>query len=212
MKRNSKRSKSCNVCIEQGRHCSHPPPSLMENLTELKRKHCVKAFSIIIPLFFIAQFTGMQAIDPFLMHIFDAYKSPISPGNAAAVMKFIEISVKKLILDIKNSFDFQQISFQLLLPIFNLFFQANLLLLFLIRFGKRRVYLITGFGVFLSSLATACYGFIYLPNIFNSSHQQNQNPNLAYIPTVGLFLWCFFSKCGFLSMPMLLASEVFSFK
>lgn len=57
-------------------------------------------------------------------------------------------------------------------------------------------------GVFLSSLVISCYGFIYLPSgyiSFDQTHRtfQLENKDLSYIPVVCLFLWSFFSFCGF---------------
>lgn len=93
---------------------------------------------------------------------------------------------------------------------------GNLAFLCVIRFtGKRRLYSIVGTGVFLSSLIISCYGFICLPAGYISFDQENNsfhsdNQNLAYIPTICLFCWCFFSKSGFLSMVTITSLSKFA--
>lgn len=95
---------------------------------------------------------------------------------------------------------------------------ANVVFLGLIKFtGKRRIYIIMLFGIFISSFLVSCYGFIYLPNGFTSFGQQNESfhsnsSNLAFVPITGLLVWNFCSFCGFLSMPFMLLSEIFPFK
>lgn len=138
-------------------------------------------------LFFLAQFTGVQAMRPYIVQIFQAYGSQIPPDEAAAVMSFAD-------------------------NIANIFFMC------LVRFtGKRRIYLVMTFGVFLSSLVISSYGFIYLPNgyvSFNQLHEtfDVQNKDLSYIPIVCLFVWSFCSFCGFNGMPWMFLSELFPFK
>ncbi|XP_031637062.1 facilitated trehalose transporter Tret1-like [Contarinia nasturtii] len=70
-------------------------------------------------------------------------------------------------------------------------------------------------GVFLSSIIVWVYGFLVLPNGYNSfSHSEftPENKNLAYIPIIAIFLWSFCSFCGVNSMPWQLLSEVFPYK
>lgn len=135
----------------------------------------------------LLQFTGMLASRPFIVPIFNAYESPFPPDQAATALSIVD----------------------------NV---GNLAFIFLIRFtGKRRLYLAMGAGIFLSSLVTSVYGFVYLPRGYVSLNQQDQsfrldNPNLAYIPVISIFLWSFFSNCGFLAMPWMLLPELFSFK
>lgn len=109
---------------------------------------------------------------PFIVQIFKAYDSPISPDRAAAIMSFSD----------------------------NL---SNVAFICLVRFtGKRSLYLLSAFGVFLSSLIISCYGFIYLPKGYVSFNQLDEpfhldSPNFTYIPMLSLFVWSFCSFCGF---------------
>lgn len=90
---------------------------------------------------------------------------------------------------------------------------GQLAFLCLVRFtGKRRLYLIVTFGVFCSTLAISCFGFIYLPSGYNSFDENDasfhlENPNLAYVPMFLLFTWTFFSFCGFLVSYLLIVTS-----
>lgn len=187
LQRHSHRSKSCNLCIKQDLKCSHPLPTLCEKLFELKRKANLKQFAILIPLFFLLQFTGVFAMRPFIVQILEAYESPIPLDQTAAILSFID----------------------------NL---GQLASLCSVRFiGKRRLCLIMGAGIFVSTFVISCYGFIVLPSDFNSFDQQQhpfrvENQNLCYIPLICLFFWDFFSYASFFTIPWMLVSELFTFK
>lgn len=90
LKRHSEVSKSCNMCIKQNQKCIHPLPTMVEKFAELKRKRTIKPFVIVISLFFLAQFSGMMSMRPFIVQIFKAYNSPIPPDNAAAIMSLLD--------------------------------------------------------------------------------------------------------------------------
>lgn len=187
LQQHSERSKSCSTCVEQNVKCAHALPTLTEKFAELKRKRTLKPFFIIISMFFIAQFSGMYSMRPFLVQIFKAYESPIPPDQIMATMSVLEI--------------FATLTFTCLVRFT----------------GKRPFYLTMMFGIFIFSAVLSLYGFILLPMgyiSFNSTHQtfHMENTILPYIPLVCLLLWSFFSYCGFLAMPWMLLSEIFPFK
>lgn len=169
------RSKWCQPCLKQDIKCVHPLPTFCENLVELKRRKALKPVFIILSLTFFTIYTGAAAMRPYQLQIFKAYESPLGPDESATITSFI----------------------------INL---ASLIFMCSVKFiGKRRMYLMMGFGVFLSSFIISCFGFIYLPSGFNSFEQQSvpfhlDNENLKYIPLICLFCWNFCSNCGFLSM------------
>lgn len=138
-------------------------------------------------MFFIAQFSGMYPMRPFLVQILKAYESPIPADKTTAIMSFMELLAT--------------ITFTCLVRFT----------------GKRKFYLTMCFGVFISSAVLSLYGFILLPMgyiSFDLTHQtlHLENTLLPYIPLICLFLWSFLSYCGFLAMPWMLLSEIFPFK
>lgn len=187
LQRHSERSNSCNSCIKQDLHYIHPPPSLSEKCAELKRRSTLKPFSIIIVLYVVFHGTGSLSIRPFIVQISKAYESPI-PSDETVIL-FGVISTL-----------------------------AQVTFMCLIRFtGKRRIYLTMLLTTFISLLTISCYGFICLPNGFNSFDQQTQsfhleNRNLAYIPTICLYVWHFCTCCSIIDMPLILLSELYPLK
>lgn len=187
LKQHSEHSKSCDSCKQLGVECTHPPPTLTEKFFELKEKRTFKPFMILVALFFFDQFTGVGAMRPFIVRIFKAYQSPVSPDRATAVMSFSD-------------------------SLANVVFMCSIHFA-----GKRGLYLTAATGAFLSSLVISCYGFAVLPSgytSFDQLHQilQSDNNSLTYIPMICLILWSFFSYCSFIKMPWAFITEIFSFK
>lgn len=186
LQRYSQRSKSCNSCIKKDQNCTHPLPTLLEKCAELKRKQTLKPIFIVLSLFIFAEFTGNSGMSPFMVQIFQAYESPIAPDRAAAILSFTN----------------------------NL---ANIAFLCLIRFtGKRPLYLTMLSMVFLSSAIVSVYGFVFLPNGYNSFDHSDTfsvgNQQLTFIPFICIFVWSFCSYCGVNSVPWQMLSEVYPFK
>lgn len=171
LQRYSERAKSCGLCIDQNLKCVHPPPSLGEKFHEFSKKRTLKSFFIVISLFVILQYSGVFAMQPYLMQIFKAYSSPLEPDVATAVLSFLNI--------------FATITFMCLVRFV----------------GKRRIYLTVLTGVCISSFVISAYGWILLPSGYNSFQKSNAVPSLeasslVYIPTFFLILWSFCSYCG----------------
>lgn len=143
-------------------------PSFFEKIAEFKRKRTLQPLFIVVCLFSILHCTGVWAMQPYTVQILTAYEIPMESDKATALLSFVNIF-------------------------------ACFVFFFVIRFtGKRRLYLTTATGIFLSSLVISVFGFIYLPSGFNSFDQKSypfelENKYLAYIPLVCMFLkeFCF---------------------
>lgn len=167
---------------------THPLPTMREKFAELKRKRTIKPFGIVITLFFLAQFSGILSMRPFMLQIFKAYESPIPPDQAAAIMSLLD--------------NLANVTFMLLVRFT----------------GKRRLYLFCLSGVLVCAGTISWYGFTYLPANYISFDQAHhevfhlENKNLGYIPMICLLMWSYFAFCGFNGCPWILLSELFPFK
>ncbi|XP_055305860.1 facilitated trehalose transporter Tret1-like [Sitodiplosis mosellana] len=188
LKRHSESFKSCNECIKQDVKCPHPPPTMREKLAEMKRKRTIKPFAIVVILFALSHMTGVLTMRPYMVQVFKAYESPIAPDRAAMIMSLLD--------------NVAQLAFMCLVHYT----------------GKRKLYLSMVFGLVVCTLVITSYGFIFLPQGFNSfdyAHHSNfrvECKGVSYIPLIFLYLWSFFSFCGFNGMPWILLSEMFPFK
>lgn len=90
LQRHSELSKACNRCIKANVKCTHPLPTMIEKLSELKRKCTLKPFAIVVTLFFLAQFSGILSMRPYMVQIFKAYGSPIAPDKAAVILSLLD--------------------------------------------------------------------------------------------------------------------------
>lgn len=172
----SKLSKSCNDCVKQDIDCTHPLPTIVEKLKEFKRKQMLKPLFIVWSLFIIAEFSGMTGMTPFIVQVFTAYGSPIHPDQASALQNCINAL-------------------------------ANVIVLFLIRFtGKRKLYLTALAAAFLCTAVISVYGFVVLPNDYNSFDKSQiiapENAKWPKIPFICLIIWAFCAGCGVNSMPV----------
>lgn len=185
LQRYSQRSKSCNACIKKDQNCTHPLPTMIEKLKELKRKKTLKPLTIVISLFIVAEFTGITGMYPFIAGIFKAYDSPIQPHHAMTIMSAVN--------------NLANITFLCLIRIT----------------GKRKLYLPMLAIIVLCTAIISAYGFIFLPSGYNSDISQNVSMNdkrLPFIPFICIIVWGFCSYCGINSVPWQMLSEVYPFK
>lgn len=186
LERYSERYTSCSTCIRLSVKCSHPLPTMSQKFGELNRMPTLKPLVIVLSLFAIAAFSGITAMQPFIVQIFKAYGSPMEPDKAAALLNFVN--------NLANLTFLCMIRFT----------------------GKRKMYLSTLSVVFLCSIVLSVYGFAVLPNGYNSFDRTQtfelDNPQLGYIPFVCIILLSFCSFCGINTMPWQLISEVFPYK
>lgn len=170
LQRYSERYKYCTNCIEQNQTCTHPPPTLTEKLSELKRRQTLRPLFIVLSLFFISSFSGPMAMSPFMVQVFKAYDSPIAPDKAVAALSVVDILAT--------------ISFLCLIRFT----------------GKRYLYLTMLTIVFLCSTIMGVYGYVFLPSGYNSfDKDQNfvlENPQLSYIPFICIILMSFAEFAG----------------
>lgn len=79
-------SKACAECVKAEQKCTHPPPTTIQKLQELIRKRTLKPFAVLLIVFFIAQFSGMHAMRPYIVLILNTYGTPISPNWATVAL------------------------------------------------------------------------------------------------------------------------------
>lgn len=185
LQRYSERYKYCAACIKQNQKCEHPPPTVREKLSELKRQQTLRPLFIVLSLFFIASFSGPMAMSPFMVQIFKAYESPIAPDKAVAALSVVDILAT--------------ISFLCLIRFT----------------GKRYLYLTMLTIVFLCSAIMCVYGYAILPGGYNSFDKSNfdlKDAELSYIPFICIIVMSFCSFCGVATMPWQMISEVFPYK
>lgn len=188
VKRQMELYKSCNDCIKKNVKCPHPLPTMREKLAEMKRKRTIKPFVIVMILFALTHLSGILTMRPFMVQIFKAYDSPIAPDRAAMIMSLLD-----------------NVAYITFMCIVNFT-------------GKRKLFLTMVFGLVICSLVVSIYGFIFLPQGYNSFDKIQQSmfrlecKDLSYIPLIFLFLWSFISFCGTNGMPWILLSEMFPFK
>lgn len=58
----------------------------MQKLKELIRKRTLKPFAVVLIVFSISQFSGMQAMRPYIVLILSKYGTPISPSWATVAL------------------------------------------------------------------------------------------------------------------------------
>lgn len=182
----NERLRACVTCSKKNLKCTHPPPTLIEKLGQLKRKQCLKPLAIVMTLLLILQISRLIAIRPFIVQIFNAYEVPMKPDEAATALHSLNILANFMFLFIIHFI------------------------------GKRRLYLIMLSTIFVSTLTMAIYGFTFLPNGFNSflvriSYTLDEKW-LGYIPFVCILTASFCTYMGVSSVPSQMMSELLTFR
>lgn len=62
--------------------------SFSEKIAEFKHKRTLHPFIIVVLLFLIVECTGVLAMNQYIVQIFKAFNSPISPDKATALLSF----------------------------------------------------------------------------------------------------------------------------
>lgn len=79
LKKYKESSYACNMCIKINETCKHPPPSFSVKLSSLLRKEALQPLFLVVFMFFIGQFTGLDAMRTYLVQIMYAYNVPLDP-------------------------------------------------------------------------------------------------------------------------------------
>lgn len=185
IQRYSDDSNRCVSCQKSDSKCTHKSASSSELMKELLRKRTLKPFTIVITMFLFCQFSGLTAMRPYLVQIFQAFSVPINPSWATVV-----IGVLGFAANIACTC--------LIKPL-----------------GKRKIALISMLGTCISMTALAIYAYNVLPPSLTSFNKQvtpNTNNVLGYIPLTFIYTLAFFTSFGLMPVPWMLLSEVFPFK
>lgn len=185
IQRYSDESNRCVSCQKGDIKCTHKAASSSELWKELFRKRTLKPFILVITMFLFCQFSGLTAMRPYLVQIFQAYSVPIDASWATVV-----IGILGFVANIACTC--------LIKPL-----------------GKRKIALISMSGTCISMAALAIYSHKVLPSGLTSfdKHMTSSHDNaLGYIPMIFIYTLAFFTSFGLIPVPWMLLSEVFPFK
>uniref|UniRef100_U5EU35 Putative transmembrane transport n=1 Tax=Corethrella appendiculata TaxID=1370023 RepID=U5EU35_9DIPT len=192
MQRYNENSSKCILCQKSKVpvKCNHPPPSEFQKFKELLRKRTMKPFILVMVYFGFCQFSGLPAMRPFLVQIFQAYNLPIDASWATVIVGFLSL--------IANIVCMTLIKFV----------------------GKRKLSLFSMVLTSLSCICLSFYAFNILPRGWTSfdkhtvtEFQANlSDDGLNYIPMILFFVLAFATAVGIAPVPWILLSEVFPFK
>ncbi|GAB0097350.1 facilitated trehalose transporter Tret1 [Sergentomyia squamirostris] len=180
----SANSNKCGTCQKKNIPCIHPPETIFQRGKELLRHRTLKPFSLVFLLFLFLNFTGLAAMRPFMVQIFQAYGTPIDGSRGTVIVGLMGF-------------------------IANIF-----MLLSVAKMGKRVVCLISLTGVSLACLALGFYAYTTLPTGWSSfdKHTDSELDGTGTFPMILFFGISFFTSFGIASIPWMLLSEVFPFK
>lgn len=86
LKRHCEFTRTCAACYKVDLKCVHPPATAMEKMRGLLLISTYRPLIILLLLCTVGQLSGTYAVRPYLVLIFKAYGSPISPNNATTVL------------------------------------------------------------------------------------------------------------------------------
>ncbi|XP_031639275.1 facilitated trehalose transporter Tret1-like [Contarinia nasturtii] len=190
LKRASELSASCVNCEKSGQKCNHPPPTLFDKLKDITRKRTLKPFSIISILFLLMQFSGMFAMRPYIVPILNAHGIAFSANFITVMLGVLGIL-------------------------------ANICIALTVRtIGKRRIYLYSMVGNFVSCFGLSIYGWVFFPRGWtsvgtNDSDLESIRESVGVYNYFALAMFLIMQFCisiGVSSIPYFLQGEIFPFK
>lgn len=186
IERYSEDSNRCVACQKSNSKCTHKAFSAHQLMQELTRKRTLKPFFIVMTMFTFCQFSGLVAMRPYLVQIFQTYQVPIDASWATFVIGILGF--------------FANISCTVLIK----------------PFGKRTIALISMCGTCLSVALLTIYSFQHLPagttSFAKHSIETHRENVVGYVPLLLIYSLTFFTSFGLLPVPWMLLSEVFPFK
>jgi MFS transporter, SP family, solute carrier family 2 (facilitated glucose transporter), member 6 len=185
IQRYSDESNRCIQCLKADVKCTHKAASSSELMKELLRKRTLKPFTIVISMFVFCQFSGLIAMRPYLVQIFQTFSVPIDASWATVV-----IGILGFVANIACTC--------LIKPL-----------------GKRKIALISMFGTCVSMISLAIYSYTMLPagtTSFDKHIMEKAKQTIGYIPLTLIYCLAFFTSFGLIPVPWMLLSEVFPFK
>lgn len=185
IQRYSEDSNRCVSCQKLETKCEHTSSSVKELAKELLRKRTLKPFTLVMTMFLFCQFSGLSAMRPYFVQIFQAYSVPIDASWATVIIGILGFAAN--------------ISCTCLIK----------------PLGKRKIALISMLGTCICITSLAVYTYKILPPGMNSFQKHvvpmEKNP-LGYIPLAFIYGLAFFTSFGLMPVPWMLLSEVFPFK
>ncbi|XP_055306844.1 facilitated trehalose transporter Tret1-like, partial [Sitodiplosis mosellana] len=190
LKRISEISATCSDCEKSGSKCDHPPPTLLNKLKDTTRKRTLKPLLLVTILFFVMQFSGMFAMRPYIVPILNAHGIAFDANFTTIILGVLGIS-------------------------------ANVFIVFTIRIlGKRRIYLWSMVGNFVSCFGLSIYGWIFFPAGWSSIGLAAESlesirysvGHYNYFALVMFLIMQFCISVGVSSIPFIMMCEVFPFK
>lgn len=123
LKEISQMSASCESCVKSSAKCTHPPPTLVDKFKDMTKKRTLKPFALVSILFMLMQFTAMFAMRPYIVQVLSAHGISLDANLTTTIIAVIGILANVCIV------------------------------LFIRSMGKRRIYLYSMVGNFLT-----CFG------------------------------------------------------
>lgn len=184
IERYSKDSNRCITCQKADIKCNHGSSSTRDIAKELLRKRTLKPFTLVLSMFFFCQFSGLTAMRPYAVQIFQTFSVPLDASWATVIVGILGFAAN--------------IACTVLIK----------------PFGKRKIALISMFGTCVSMIALVIYAYRVLPSGTTSfeKHVTQEHNTLGIIPLVFIYTLAFFTSFGLIPVPWALLSEVFPFK
>lgn len=184
IQRYSEDSNRCVSCQKSDSKCTHKTSSSKELLKEIFRKRTLKPFTLVMTMFLVCQFSGLTAMRPYFVQIFQAFSVPIDASWATVVIGILGFAANILCTCLIKVI------------------------------GKRKIALVSISGTCVSIIALTIYAYIVLPSGMTSfeKHVVKDQNLLGYIPLTFIYTLAFFTSFGLMPVPWMLLSEVFPFK
>lgn len=182
MKRYSENSNKCVKCQKSDIKCNHPLPTFIDKVKELRRKRTMKPFILVMILFGICQFSGVNAMRPYLVQLFKAYGVNVDAQYGTVIFGLVGL-VANILAMIAVKY-----------------------------VGKRNLFLFSIIGTATSTIALGIFAYTNFPYNWSSFDNHANIDGQNALPMILFCIISFSASIGLTPVPWMILSEVFPFK
>lgn len=92
LQRCSAMSNACDACRKEERTCTHSPAGWRNTVHQLFRRGTMRPFGLMMVAFLLTQFSGLSAIRPYMVQLFQTFAVPLDANWATVVVALVSIA------------------------------------------------------------------------------------------------------------------------
>lgn len=209
IQRCSAMSNSCVACKRADKEgCTHSSAGWRETVPELMGRSTRRPFALILFGFLLMQFTGLSAIRPFLVQIFQTFAIPMDPNWGTVVVALVNISANVTCMVLLKFVGKRQLYLYSLAGCLVSCFSIG-------EFRVCEMFYLRCFCTNLSFRIVAAFAYSIFPPGYSSFDRHHDMLPVSMANSMAMYMFfslAFFTNLGIYPVTFTLLSEIFPFR